>query len=210
MKTSIKTLFLDIGGVVLTDGWDHDARASAAVKFNLDHAEIEKRHRVTFATYEEDALSLKEYLDLTVFYEERPFTPVQFREFMFAQSKPHTEMIELVRKLKTIYGLKIIVVSNEARELNAYRIQKFKLGEFVDAFVSSCFIHIRKPDPEIFRLALDVAQTPPEQIVYIENTEMFVKIASDMGIRTVLHTDHRATAVQLASLGLHLNERSHG
>ncbi len=204
----ITTLFLDIGGVLLTDGWDHNARKSAAAKFKLDFTETEKRHQMTFATYEEDALTLKEYLNLTVFYEERPFTPDQFRELMFAQSKPHIEMIELIRKLKAKYELKIIAVSNEARDLNAYRIQKFKLGEFIDAFVSSCFVHIRKPDPEIFRLALDVAQTLPEQIVYIENTEMFVKIASDMGLRGVIHTDHRSTASQLASLGLQLNKRS--
>ena len=201
MKTSIKTLFLDIGGVVLTDGWDHNARKKAAVKFKLDLAETEKRHQMTFATYEEDALTLKEYLNLTVFFEDRPFTLDQFREFMFAQSKPHTEMIELVRKLKTKFELKIIAVSNEARELNAHRIQNFKIAEFVDAFVSSCFVHIRKPDPEIFRLALDVAQTLPQQIVYIENTEMFVKIASEMGIRGIVHTAHFSTAVQLASLG---------
>lgn len=204
----VTTLFLDIGGVLLTDGWDHNARKGSAVKFKLDLGETEKRHQMTFATYEEDALTLKEYLNLTVFYEERPFTSDQFREFMFDQSKPHIEMIELIRKLKAKYELKIIAVSNEARELNAHRIQKFKLDEFVDAFVSSCFVHIRKPDPEIFRLALDVAQTPQEQIVYIENTEMFVNIASDMGIRGIVHKDYHTTAIQLASWGLDLNERS--
>src|SRR5271168_1933107 len=111
-------------------------------------------------------------------------------------------MIELVAQLKVRHGLKIAVVSNEGRELNAHRIRKFKLDGFVDFFISSCFVHIRKPDKDIFRLALDIAQTPPEQIVYIENTPMFVQIAEGLGIRSVLHTDYRATCAKLASFGL--------
>ena len=98
--------------------------------------------------------------------------------------------------------MKIIVVSNESRELNAYRIRKFKLDGFVDAFISSCFVHLRKPDADIFRLALDIAQTPARQIVYIENTPMFVQIAEGLGIRSILHTDYKSTCAKLASFGL--------
>jgi putative hydrolase of the HAD superfamily len=120
---------------------------------------------------------------------------------MFAQSKPYPEMIELVERLKARRGLKIAVVSNEGRELNAYRIRKFKLNRFVDFFISSCFVHVRKPDADIFRLALDIAQTPPRQALYIENTPMFVQIAEGMGIQSILHTDYRSTCAQLAALG---------
>jgi putative hydrolase of the HAD superfamily len=121
---------------------------------------------------------------------------------MFAQSKPYPDMIELVRRLKTRYGLKIVVVSNEGRELNAYRIRTFKLAGFVDSFISSCFVHLRKPDADIFRLALDIAQVPAPKVVYIENTPMFVQIAEDLGIRGICHTDHRSTCAKLASFGL--------
>ena len=111
-------------------------------------------------------------------------------------------MIELVRRLKARYGLKIAVVSNEGRELNAYRIRQFKLDGFVDSFISSCFVHIRKPDADIFRLALDIAQAPARQVVYIENTPMFVQVAEGLGIRSILHTDYRSTCAKLASFGL--------
>jgi putative hydrolase of the HAD superfamily len=121
---------------------------------------------------------------------------------MFAQSKPYPEMIELIRELKAKFGLKIAVVSNEARELNAYRIRKFKLDGFVDFFVSSCFVHLRKPDADIFRLALDIAQVPARQVLYIENTPMFVQIAEGLEIRTILHTDYQSTRAKLASFGL--------
>jgi putative hydrolase of the HAD superfamily len=144
--TAITCLFLDIGDVLLTNGWDHHARKLAATNFKLELAEMEDRHHLTFDTYEDGKLTLEEYLGRVVFYQKPAFTRAQFRRFMFAQSKPYPEMIGLVRKLKAKYGLEIVVVSNEARELNLHRIRKFKLDGFVDSFVSSCFVHVRKPD----------------------------------------------------------------
>ena len=198
----ITTLFLDIGGVLLTNGWDHHARRRAAKHFKLNWAQMQERHELNFEIHEEDKITFREYLDRVIFWEKRPFTRVEFRQFMFAQSKSFTEMIELVRNLKAKYGLKIIVVSNESRELNAHRIRQFKLGGFVDAFISSCFVRLRKPDADIFKLALDIAQIPARQIIYIENTPLFVHIAEGMGIRSVLHTDYKSTCTKLASFGL--------
>ncbi|MGA9056371.1 MAG: HAD family phosphatase [Terriglobia bacterium] len=201
-STEIRTLFLDIGGVLLTNGWDHHARKRAATNFKLELAEMEDRHHLTFDTYEEGKLTLEEYLGRVVFYQKRAFTRAQFRRFMFAQSKPYPKMIELVAQLKVRHGLEIVVVSNEARELNVHRIRKFKLDRVVDSFVSSCFVHVRKPDADIFRLALDIAQAPVRQVVYIENTPMFVQIAEGLGIRSILHRDYRSTCAKLASFGL--------
>ena len=198
----ITTLFLDIGGVLLTNGWDHLARRRAAKHFRLEWAEMEARHALTFATHEEGKLTFEEYLGQVVFYQERSFTRAQFRRFMCAQSKPYPETIELIARLKVRHGLKIAVVSNEAREVNDYRIHKFKLDGFVDSFISSCFVHLRKPDADIFRLALDIAQTPARQVVYIENTPMFIQVAEGLGIRSILHTDYKSTEAKLASFGL--------
>jgi putative hydrolase of the HAD superfamily len=125
---------------------------------------------------------------------------------MFAQSKPYPEMIDLIRWLKTQYGLKIVVISNEGRELNEYRIRKFKLDGFVDFFISSCFVRLRKPDAEIFRVALNTVRVPANQVVYIENTSMFVEIAEGLGIRSILHTDCKTTCAKLASFGLEVPE----
>ena len=199
---SITTLFLDIGGVLLTDGWGHNARKRAAARFKLEPAELEERHHLAFESYEEGKFTLEEYLDRVVFHRKRPFTRARFRRFMYAQSKPYCEMIDLAVLLKVRHGLKIVVVSNEGRELNAYRIQRFKLGGFVDSFISSCFVHVRKPDADIFRLALDIAQAPARQVLYIENTPMFVQIAEGLGIRSILHTDYRSTCKKLAAFGL--------
>ena len=204
--TAITCLFLDIGGVLLTDGFDHDARRRAAASFKFDLAEMEERHHLTFDPYEEGKLTLEEYLSRVVFYQKRSFTRAQFRRFLFAQSKPYPDMIDLICKLKAQYGLKIVVVSNEARELNAYRIGKFKLGEFVDAFISSCYVHLRKPDADIFRLALDVAQVPARHVLFIDNTPMFVQIAESLSIRSIRHTDFTSTRAKLASFGLQNGE----
>ena len=198
----ITCIFVDIGGVLLTNGWDHFARKRAAKHFKLGWAEMDERHRLNFEIHEEGRLGFDDYLNRVVFHEKRSFTRTQFRSFMCAQSKAFPEMIHLVSRLKKQYGLKIAVVSNESRELNAYRIRQFKLDAFVDTFISSCYVHLRKPDVEIFRLALDVAQAPARQIVYIENTPLFVDIAESLGIRSILHKDYKSTFAKLASLGL--------
>jgi len=205
-NSSITALFVDIGGVLLTDGWSHEFRKLAAKAFDLNPEEMESRHNQAFDTYELDKLTLEEYLSRVVFYRKRLFTRAQFQKFMFAQSKPYPKMIELVRRLKARYGLKIVVVSNEARELNSHRIRKFKLDGFVDFFVSSCFVHLRKPDADIFRVALDTSQVPANQVVYIENLPMFVQIAEGLGIRGICHTDYKSTCAKLASFGLGVAE----
>ncbi len=199
---SITRLSVDIGGVLLTNGWDHHARERAAAEFKLDYAEMDARHRAVFDRYEEGRVTLDAYLDGTVFHEERAFSRDDVREFMFAQSKPHLDMISLVAKLKGQHRLRVVVVSNEARELNEYRIAKFKLDEFVDVFVSSCFVDIRKPDADSFRVALDITQVAAERVLYIENTAMFVEVANSPGIRSILHTDYASTCRQMTALGL--------
>ena len=198
----IQTLFVDVGEVLLTDGWDHLARKLAAKRFKLPWADLNERHRLVFESHEEGRLTFEEYLGWVVFHKKRAFTRTQFRDFMFSQSKPYPRMIELIAELKARYGLKIVVVSNECRELNAYRIRTFKLDQFVDTFISSCFVHIRKPDVRIFQLALDLAQTGAAQAVFIDNTPMFVQIAEGLGMHGIVHVNHAATRAKLASLGL--------
>ena len=203
---AITCLFLDIGGVLLTDGWSHDASKMAAKKFRMNLEELNKRHTEAIDIYEVGKLTLKEFLNWVVFYEKRSFTQNQFRKFMFAQSKPYPEMIALIRRLKLQYGLKIVVVSNEGREFNEFRIHKFKLDEFVDYFISSCYVGLRKPDADIFRVALDIVRVHPNQVIYIDNTPMFVQIAECLGIQSILHTDYKTTFAKLASFGLKVVE----
>ncbi len=199
---SITTLFLDVGGVLGTNGWDRGARERAAERFHLDRAEVDERHHLTFDTYEEGKLSLDEYLNRVIFYEPRPFTREEFKTFMFAESQPFPKMIDLVRNLKMRHHLKVAVVSNEGRELMTHRIRKFGLIEFVDFFIVSSFVHFRKPDADIFCIALDIAQTPAEQVAYIEDRPMFVDVARSLGIEGIRHTDFESTCTALARLGL--------
>lgn len=200
----VTALFLDVGGVMLTNGWDRKSREAAARKFNIDLDELNDRHRMTFDTYESGKLGLDEYLQRSVFYTDRPFTLEQFRSFMFAQSIAYPEMVDLIKGLKARYGLKIAVVNNEGRELNEYRIKTFYLNEFVDFFISSCFVHFRKPDADIWKIALDIAQVPREEVVYIDDRPMFVQVAEGLGIKGIVH-DHKnvgATRDALAAMGL--------
>lgn len=200
----ITTLFLDIGGVLLTNGWDRDARIRAADKFHLDYAEMDERHHLTFDTYEEGKLSLDDYLNRVVFYEKRSFSREEFKSFMYAQSQPFPDMIELMKGLKEQYRLRVAVVSNEGRELNAYRVREFQLSAFIDFFVSSSYVHLRKPDADIYRMALDIAQASPEQVMYIDDRPLFVEVAQGLGIRGVVHKDYKTTRKTLEAFGLSL------
>ncbi len=204
---AISALFIDLGGVLLTNGWDRHSRELAAQTFNLDRKEMDERHHLTFDTYEAGKLTLDQYLNRVVFYEKRDFSEQEFRDFMYSQSKAYPEMVDLVRTLKAQYKLKIAVVNNEGRELNEHRIQAFKLNSFVDFFISSCFVHVRKPDPDIYRIALDIAHVPPEQVAYLDDRLMFVQVSETLGIRGIHHVDYASTSSKLAALGLKLEER---
>ena len=201
-QSRITTLFVDVGEVLLTNGWDHLARKRAARHFDLDWASMEERHRLVFETHEEGKLTFEEYLHWVVFYEKRSFTRAKFQEFWFEQSKPYPKMIQLIGELKSEHSLKLVVVSNESRAVNAFRIRKFKLDELVDTFVSSCFVGMRKPDSNIFKLALDLAQAKPSEVLFIDNTVMFTQVAEKLGIKSILHTTYNSTCKALAAYGL--------
>ncbi len=200
----VTTLFVDIGGVLLSNGWGVASRQLAAETFGLDAAEMEARHHLFFSTYELGRLSLADYLRQAVFYQPRSFSEADFREFMFAQSRPYPDMLALIPQLKARYHLKIAVVSNEGRELNAYRIHTFGLAKFVDFFVSSSFVGLSKPDVNIFRLALDLAQVPAAQVLYLDDQPLFIDVAAGLGIQGICHKDYPSTCAQLAAFGLTL------
>jgi len=203
-SAKITTLFLDIGGVLLSNGWDRAARKEAAKVFDLDIIELEERHHLTFDTYEEGKLTLDEYLTRIVFYEHRDFTRNDFKEFMYSRTTPYPEMIDLICKLKEHYKLKIAIVNNEGRELNEYRIRTFGIDKFVDFFISSCFVHFRKPDADIWRIALDIALVRPQEVLYIEDRAMFIHVAEGLGINGLLHENYGKTVEKLKEWGLPL------
>lgn len=200
----IEALFLDVGGVLGTNGWGRDSRKLACQTFQLNEAEVDERHRMTFDAYEIGKLTLSQYLERTVFYKPRDFSQQEFVDFMLSRSQPYTEMIEFVKAIKRKYGLKVSVVSNEGRELTLHRVEHFGLREFVDAFIFSCFARFRKPDPDIFTLALNVSLHSPERILYVDDRSLFVEVAQSMGMNGCVH-DHanlEATRQVFAGHGL--------
>jgi putative hydrolase of the HAD superfamily len=198
----ITTLFLDIGGVLLTNGWDTDLRKQTAEHFGLDYDEIYHRHHVTYDIYEEGKMTLDEYLWQIIFYDQRSFTPEDVKTYILEQAKPFQDIIDLVRRLRAVYGLRVAVVSNEGREIAEDRIRRFNLRDFVDLFIVSAFVHLRKPDLDIYRLALDVAQVKPEHVAYIEDRPLLCDVAARLGLHSVLNRNAKETREILATLGL--------
>ena len=191
----ISTLFWDMGGVFLTNGWDTHSRALAVQQFGLDPDEFAERHHQALEPFEKGEISLDEYLDRTVFSRPRRFTREAFRDFMFAQSKVLPECKELVDRLAQAGRWEMIALNNESRELNTYRIETFHLRQDFDLFLSSCYVRMRKPDMEIYRLALDVTQRAPTECVFIDDRSINLEPAAALGI----HTIHYQSATQLSA-----------
>lgn len=191
--TDINILFFDIGGILLTNGWGHESREEAAEKFGLDYEEMDDLHTFIFNVYEAGSVDLDEYLDTVVFNKPRDFTREDFKHFMYEQSKELPDMLAWLKEWKKGCGFRIISINNEGKELNDYRIKKFKLHECFDAFISSCEVGVRKPDPRIFRMAMGVAQAVPQQCVYFDDRKMFALAAERLGIRAFQHTGFEST-----------------
>jgi putative hydrolase of the HAD superfamily len=192
--TDVKVLFLDVGGVLLSNGWGHESREEAAKIFKLNYAELNALHEFIFNVYEIGSIDMEEYLDTVIFNQPRDFTKEDFKSFMFARSIELPGMLQwLIGWKKAGCGLRIISINNEGKELNDYRIKKFKLHHCFDAFVSSCEVGIRKPDPRIFKLAMGVAQATPQQCYYFDDRPMFVNSAKNLGITAFHHHDFETT-----------------
>lgn len=202
MSTPIKVLFLDMGGVILTNGWPQSSRKLAAEKFSLDFKEFNDRHKLFFDTYESGKISLQDYLQNVVFYEPRNFTPEAFAEFIFQQTQPLNDMLEFVFKLKQQYGIRVIALNNEGRELNDHRIRTFGLEKLFDAFISSAFVKMRKPDQDIYTLALDIAFVKPSEALYIDDRLVFINVARSLGIQGIQHTSLENTRRELLQYGI--------
>ncbi|MGV9002790.1 HAD family hydrolase [Flavobacterium sp.] len=187
-KNLSKVIFCDIGGVLLTDGWGHVARQAAAKEFNLDYLSMDILHNFIFNTYEIGKISLDNYLNTVVFNQQRDFTKEEFKEFMFQQSAELPNMLQWLKEWKKNNPqIRIISINNEPKELNDYRRKKFRLHDCFDAFISSCKVNMRKPDPGIYQLALAIAHIAPEQCIYFDDRPMLVKQAEKYGIKSYRH-----------------------
>ena len=179
------TLLWDVGGVVLTDGWNQAIRRKAAERFDLDAMDFQKRHEQVEVNFETGRLSLEQYLTHTVFYRLRPFTMNQFKDYMFAQSQPHAEVLAILSRLRQSGRYLLATLNNESLELNLSRIERFGLRRYFALFFSSCFLGVRKPDAGIYRLALRVMQRDPQACLFIDDREINLETARSLGIRTI-------------------------
>ena len=196
-----KFLFTDLGGVLLTNGWDHHSREAAAKKFGLDLAELQRRHEAVFPNYEQGFNTLDEYLQFAVFHEPRSFSFAEFIEFMKSQSQPIAEMISFVKDIKAKNGVKVVAVSNEGRELAQHRIDTCQLDNFIDVFIVSAFVGRRKPYEDIYRLALEVSNARKEEVVYLDDRQMLAEGARTYGLDAIWHRDVETTRQALSQRG---------
>ncbi len=202
----ITTIFFDIGGVLLTDGWGHNSRRAAAEKFGLDWDEYADRHEKVGHAIETNRMSLEQYLDRTIFYRPREFSREEFRAFIFAQSQPKPESIEIVAQLANSKKYFLATLNNEILELNVYRLEQFGLRNYFPVFFSSCFLGLRKPDEAIYRLALQVTQRVPAECLFIDDREVNLECPRELGMSTILFRDVERLRRELRQAGVSLSD----
>ena len=198
----ITTLFWDIGGVILTNGWDRGSRRDATTAFHLDWEEFEDRHDLSFPAFDSGQITLNEYLDRTLFYRTRPFTREEFIAFMFAQSKEYPGSRAVLNALARTERYFIGAINNEPLELNEYRIQAFHLRRDFLVFFSSCYVHSRKPEEHIFRVALEVTQRKPEECVFIDDRPLNLESPRRLGMNAIHYQNPDQLCSELAKLNI--------
>ncbi len=200
--SAITTLFWDIGGVILTNGWDREARRQAGKAFDLDWEEFQDRHDLSFPAFDTGHITLNQYLDRTLFYRPRPFTREEFTAFMFAQSQEYPDVRAILSKVARTGKYFVAAINNEPLELNQYRIEAFGLRKEFQVFFSSCYVYARKPDETIFRIALAVTQRPPEQCVFIDDRAINLENPRRLGMNVIHYQSAPQLLAELQSLGI--------
>jgi putative hydrolase of the HAD superfamily len=198
----IRAIFWDVGGVLLTNAWDHVERTEALNHFHLDEAEFHDRHEMEVASFEQGKITLDEYLDRTVFYRPRTFSREDFKTYMFSLTKPFPEVLDLARKLAESGKYFMGTINNESRELNLYRIEKNGLRNIFRVFVSSCFVGLRKPELDIYRMALEITQIPAEQCCFIDDRAPNLDPAARLGMQTIQMQSLDQLRKSLSALGV--------
>ncbi|MGA2537422.1 MAG: HAD-IA family hydrolase [Terracidiphilus sp.] len=196
-------ILFDVGGVLLTNGWDHGERARAAEQFHLDRAAFEALHTLHYPDWERDAISLKAYLDATVFYEPRSFSPDDFFAFMLTQSELLPDnALGILAELAASSHYLLGALNNEARETNDYRFQKFGLRDYFTVALSSCYVGLRKPDLPIYKRAVDILGRPAQRILFIDDREENAAAARESGMQAIRFKGANALRQELSSLGV--------
>jgi len=205
----ISTILWDVGGVLLTNGWDHRARAAVLEQFGLESPSFEPRHELANDPWEKGLMTAEQYLLQTVFYEPRPFTPAAFLQVMKEQSAllPRGAM-RILQELAASEEMELAMLNNESRELNDYRIERFELGRYFDVFLSSCYVGLRKADPKFFELALDVLQRDAEEVAFIDDRQGNCEAAEALGIHAIHYQDEAQCVQALERLGLDAGVRT--
>ena len=200
--SAIRAIFWDVGGVLLSNAWDHTQRAAALEHFHLDEEEFHDRHEMVVSSFERGKITLDEYLDRTVFYRTRPFTPDAFRDYMYSLSQPFPDVLQFAQALTDSGKYFMGTINNESRELNDYRIEKYGLRNIFRLFVSSCFVGFRKPERDIYRLALETTQIPAEQCCFIDDRALNLECAVKLGMQTIQMQEVQQLRGDLAKLGV--------
>ena len=155
-----------------------------------------------FPEFERGRITLDEYLAQTVFYQARDFSPEDFKQFIYSCSRELPESRAVADRLAQSRNYLMAALNNEGRELNEVRISTFSLRRTLSLFFSSCYVNLRKPDPAIYRLALNVSQRRGSESIFIDDRAENVEGARHAGLSAVRFENAAQLIRELAKLGV--------
>src|SRR3984957_9114157 len=204
-RLPVETIFFDIGGVLLTNGWDEGQRATVLAKFGVLLDAYEARHEAANYRWERGLETARWFFDQTVFYEPRAFTFEQLWAEVEGQSGvQYPGTYNVLSDLRAAGKYRIATLNNESRELNEYRVKTFGLRGYFDYFICSGYVHEMKPHKDIYRTALEISATPAGRTVFIDDKPENCDAARKLGMQAIHFTSPQQLRSALTAIGVTL------
>jgi epoxide hydrolase-like predicted phosphatase len=197
---TIRAVILDFGGVLLRTE-DQAPRQQLAARLGLP---IKKLYYLIFESESARQATLGkisaqahwEAVRLALGLEEAAFNDA--REAFWAGDRLDGDLIDYLRGLRPRY--KVALLSNAWDDLRTFLQSSWNISTVFDEMIISSDVGIAKPDPRIYRIAVDRLGILPEEAVFVDDFMDNIDSARAFGMRAVHFQDRQRLYTDLASI----------
>ncbi len=196
---TIKAVFFDLGGVIVRTEFQAP-RQQLADQFGMEYDDL---NRIVFdsetgvrATVGE--ISSEEHWAFVIQRLKRPASELEaIREAFFAGDIVDRTLLDYIRSLRGKY--KTGLISNAWSDLRKFIIRE-KFGDAFDAMIISAEVGAAKPDPKIFKIALEQFGVSPKEAVFVDDVYENIKGCEKAGMKGIHFKDLETALQQLKKL----------
>jgi HAD superfamily hydrolase (TIGR01509 family) len=207
VSASIRTIFWDLGGVVLTNGWDPGQRKRVLSRLGVNLEAYEELHDRANYYWERGLLTAKDFFSQTVLLP-NPKLDLTFDmlwpQVCAASKVLHPECLDMLAELKQMGRYRIATLNNESRELNEYRLDAFKLRSLFDYFICSGYVHEMKPNLGIYKSAIDISGFAASSALFIDDKPENCAAAEAVGMHAIRFESPAQLCTALVEYGIQL------